>query len=156
MSQAPDQATTTLVAAMQEQIRQSLPAHLSEALQLELKELARLRANVEPAKQALADLRARFEQAQSTIETLETALEKHVELAKREEACIGREIRLEISDLKVQMAFERVRDLKEITNTVFRSRVFTERLEGYTPVGVPSGGYPSTGNTNTTRTVTEE
>lgn len=70
------------------------------------------------------------------------------ELAKGE--LNAKEVRQELNDLKLAQAELRIKDLKEITQTVFRSPVFTQSVSGSVPVPVAGGhagaGFVSTNN----------
>lgn len=109
---------------IQEAVRASLPAHLSEELQLALKD-------GDAAKTRLSAANERIAQLEATGRAYQEQIKQHAELAgreaavrKREEEVLKREIKMELNEYKVAAADKRADDIKEIVKTVFQNNLF--------------------------------
>ena len=135
-----------------EVINKNLPSQVGDALKKELSELAALRQDAASNEATRKDLAAKVTAAHLSLQTAQTELKKHADLNEREAKAAQRELKLEISDLKVTLLQNHHAEMIRMFETVFKGPVFQRTLSGSIPVSVAgtpgnpqSGMYPSPG-----------
>lgn len=131
----------SLTKELQEVINKNLPSQFGDVLKSRLTELESIEKKYE-------DLRLRHaalfkEDAEKSMKLSQhTSLESKIEALTKQESEVDKKLlRLEISELKVQSAEQRNRDLKEVVGMVFKNNVMKYTESGNMPV--PISGGPS-------------
>lgn len=133
---------------IQQQIKNHLPAQVGDMLRSELDALKVAREDVTRLMAEIQSDQTRRAELKKQVDDLTKVVAQHDEISKRLLELNAKEVRQELNDLKLAQAELRIKDLKEITQTVFRSPVFTQSVSGSVPVPVAGGtnmnGFVST------------
>jgi cell division protein FtsB len=133
---------STLTAEINEAIRTHLPGFVGAQLREVLEKGERNAADLKKANEHIAKLTEENKRLATTIEQITHNMVEQAELDKREKAVTEREIRQEVSDLKVTMLKERVADLKEVTLAVFANNRYKYSERAEVPFAAPHpNGY---------------
>lgn len=150
---------TALNRAMQEVLEAHLPAQTTGEIGRYLSDLRGKASRVEELEKESLELKkslASYRQKEMDMEQKERRLvELTSEVSKRETEVKKREIDADIVTLKIANAEAKAALVMECFKIPFANRQFRESVNGFAAVGVPSGGFASSGSQSSTRTVDE-
>jgi hypothetical protein len=119
-------------------IKKTLPAHVGEVLAKELEQLKLLREQRETDQRVIKLRESRITELESKNKDLLTQIECHAKLDERLNKVIEREQKMDLVDLKAQLAELRRQDAVELVKLVFKSPTFRTVQTGTTPISIPA------------------
>jgi chromosome segregation ATPase len=126
-------------------IAKNLPMEVGNQLKQHLDEAQKWKAELDSTRETCAKLRRDLDEVRANRDQFQAQLSQHAELAVREKAVTGRELKLDLTlaQERQKMADERLAEIRMLVGQVFRNPELVTRTNGTIPHPTQGSMYRS-------------